>query len=144
MGSDNSADMEARDGLGEYKAWYMDFEPGDREVQDRIAYWIRKSAKYPRLSKMALDFLTIQPMSAECERLFSAAGRMVNESRWSDNTFDVLFTSPDEAREMAKLQAMTDEEIGEWATDWINAISENEMLDDEEDSLFLAEEGDLP
>lgn len=39
---------------------------------------------------------------------------------------------------------MTDEEIREWATDWINAISEDEMLDDEEDSLFVAQEGDLP
>ncbi|RYP07091.1 hypothetical protein DL764_002723 [Monosporascus ibericus] len=164
MGSDDSTDVQARDALGEYSAWYMDFEPGDRGVQDPIAYWIRRSAKYPRLSKMALDFLTIQPMSAECERLFSAAGRMVNELRsgldvmlietcqtlrsWHRagviNTFDVLFTSPDEARDMAKLQAMTDEEIREWATNWINAISEDEMLDDEEGSLFVAEEGNLP
>ncbi|KAM5529009.1 hAT family dimerization domain protein [Fusarium oxysporum f. sp. phaseoli] len=30
---------------------------------------------------MALVFLTIQPMSAECERLFSAAGRMVTPLR---------------------------------------------------------------
>ena len=30
---------------------------------------------------MALDFLTIQPMSAECERLFAAAGRMVTPLR---------------------------------------------------------------
>ncbi|EXK23499.1 hypothetical protein FOMG_19724, partial [Fusarium oxysporum f. sp. melonis 26406] len=27
---------------------------------------------------MALDFLTIQPMSAECEGLFSAAGKMIS------------------------------------------------------------------
>ena len=30
---------------------------------------------------MALDFLTIRPMSAECERLFAAAGRMVTPLR---------------------------------------------------------------
>ncbi|RKK06806.1 hypothetical protein BFJ63_vAg20451 [Fusarium oxysporum f. sp. narcissi] len=30
---------------------------------------------------MALDFLTIQPMSAESERLFSAAGKMVSGLR---------------------------------------------------------------
>ena len=30
---------------------------------------------------MALDFVTIQPMSAECERLFPAAGLMVTPSR---------------------------------------------------------------
>ncbi|RYP17077.1 hypothetical protein DL767_010079 [Monosporascus sp. MG133] len=65
MESDDSVSIEARDALGEYKAWCVDFEPGDREVQDPIAYWIHKSVKYPRLSRMALDFLTIQPMSAE-------------------------------------------------------------------------------
>jgi hypothetical protein len=37
--------------------------------------------KYPRLSRMALDFLTTQPMSAECERLFSAVGLMVTPQR---------------------------------------------------------------
>jgi hypothetical protein len=30
---------------------------------------------------MALDFLTIQAMSAECERAFSAAGKMVVAER---------------------------------------------------------------
>ncbi|KAK8872422.1 restless-like transposase [Apiospora arundinis] len=32
---------------------------------------------------MAMDFLTIQPMSAECERVFSAAGKIVVASRAS-------------------------------------------------------------
>ncbi|RYP01860.1 hypothetical protein DL764_006045 [Monosporascus ibericus] len=32
MGSDDLADMEARDTFGEYRAWCVDFEPGDREV----------------------------------------------------------------------------------------------------------------
>jgi len=30
---------------------------------------------------MAMDFMTVQAMSAECERLFSAAGRMVTPLR---------------------------------------------------------------
>jgi hypothetical protein len=30
---------------------------------------------------MAVDFMTVQAMSAECERLFSAAGRMVTPLR---------------------------------------------------------------
>ena len=37
--------------------------------------------KRPPLSRMALDLLTIQPMSTECERLFSAAGKMVSGLR---------------------------------------------------------------
>ncbi|EEU38473.1 uncharacterized protein NECHADRAFT_9940, partial [Fusarium vanettenii 77-13-4] len=43
--------------------------------------WQDNRAQYPRLSRMALDFLTIQPMPAECERLFSAAGRLVTPLR---------------------------------------------------------------
>ncbi|RKK15430.1 hypothetical protein BFJ67_g17957, partial [Fusarium oxysporum f. sp. cepae] len=62
----------------EYQAWQTDREASDGDVRDPIGYWITKQSRYPRLSRMALDFLTIQPMSAECERLFSAAGKMVS------------------------------------------------------------------
>jgi hypothetical protein len=40
---------------------------------------------------MALDFLTIPPMSAECERLFSAAGRIVTPL-WSRLNAQVIET----------------------------------------------------
>ena len=33
------------------------------------------------LTRMALDLLTVPPMSAECERLFSTTGHMVTKSR---------------------------------------------------------------
>ena len=62
----------------EYQAWQTDREASDGNVRDPIRYWITKQSRYPRLSRMALDFLTIQPMSAECERLFSAACKMVS------------------------------------------------------------------
>ncbi|KAI8416761.1 hypothetical protein FOFC_03074 [Fusarium oxysporum] len=65
----------------EYQAWQTDREASDGDVRDAIGYWITKQSRYPRLSRMALDFLTIQPMSAECERLFSAAGKMVSGLR---------------------------------------------------------------
>ncbi|KAM3451250.1 hypothetical protein NHJ6243_009632 [Beauveria neobassiana] len=65
----------------EYQAWQTDREVGDSNVRDPIRYWITKKGRYPRLSRMALDFLTIQPMSAECERLFSAAGKIVSALR---------------------------------------------------------------
>ncbi|TDJ70675.1 hAT transposon family protein, partial [Pseudomonas putida] len=54
---------------------------GDGDVRDPLSYWHERRRRYPRLSRMALDFLTIQAMSAECERLFSAAGRMVTSLR---------------------------------------------------------------
>ncbi|KAM5527209.1 hAT family dimerization domain protein [Fusarium oxysporum f. sp. phaseoli] len=65
----------------EYQAWQTDRDASDGNVRDPIGYWITKQSRYPRLSRMALDFLTIQPMSAECERLFSAAGKMVSGLR---------------------------------------------------------------
>ncbi|WKT53885.1 Parallel beta-helix repeat [Fusarium oxysporum f. sp. vasinfectum] len=65
----------------EYQAWQTDRDASDGNVRDPIGYWITKQSRYPRLSRMALDFLTIQPMSAEYERLFSAAGKMVSGLR---------------------------------------------------------------
>lgn len=61
----------------EYRTWQRDREVSDSEVRDPLLYWLERKERYPRLSQMAMDFLTIQPMSAECERAFSAAGKMV-------------------------------------------------------------------
>ncbi|KAF6514314.1 hypothetical protein HZS61_005448 [Fusarium oxysporum f. sp. conglutinans] len=47
----------------EYQAWQTDRDASDGNVRDPIGYWITKQSRYPRLSRMALDFLTIQPMS---------------------------------------------------------------------------------
>jgi hypothetical protein len=65
----------------EYERWQSSHESTDKTVRDPTAYWHEKRLQYPRLSRMALDFVTIQPMSAECERLFSAAGQMVVPQR---------------------------------------------------------------
>jgi hypothetical protein len=42
---------------------------------------MEKQDRYPRLSKITLDFVIIQFISAKCEKVFSAAGRMVTISR---------------------------------------------------------------
>lgn len=66
----------------EYARWYArSVEPGAGAVSDPIQYWHNQRERYPKLSRMALDFLTIQSMSAECERLFSSAGRLQDASR---------------------------------------------------------------
>ncbi|KAK8869381.1 Acyl-coenzyme A thioesterase 8 [Apiospora arundinis] len=49
-------------------------------IGDEYIAW---QERYPRLSRMAMDFLTIQPMSAEGGRVFSAAGKMAIASRAS-------------------------------------------------------------
>ena len=78
---DSSDDNNAFEFDDECEVWQQTREKTDRMVTDPIAYWHEKRLRYPRLSRMALDFLTIQSMSAECERLFSGAGRMVTPCR---------------------------------------------------------------
>ncbi|KAK7928779.1 restless-like transposase [Apiospora marii] len=70
-------------GLDEYDIWMAAIDEDDQYVEDAIAYWHSQRRRYPRLSQMALDLVTIQAMSAECERLFSAAGNLLDHSRSS-------------------------------------------------------------
>jgi hypothetical protein len=65
----------------EYSRWLEDVNPEDTDIQDPRTYWLTKQNQYPRLSRMALDILTVPAMSAECERLFSATGQMVSACR---------------------------------------------------------------
>lgn len=58
-----------------------DLLPTDGHVRNSREYWHSQRFEYPRLSRMAMDFMTVRAMSAECERLSSAAGRMVTSPR---------------------------------------------------------------
>ena len=46
-----------------------------------IDWWKANANRYPRLSLMAIDMLTIPSSSAESERTFSSAGRMMTPLR---------------------------------------------------------------
>lgn len=65
----------------EYERWLLTPSPGDNDVVDLFSYWRERRQSFPRLSRMAFDILSVPPMSAECERLFSAAGQMVSPLR---------------------------------------------------------------
>jgi hypothetical protein len=65
----------------EYEAWQRDRESTDSGVRDPLAYWASKQDSYSRLSGMAMDSMMIQLVSAECGRVFSAAGSMVPLTR---------------------------------------------------------------
>lgn len=67
--------------LDEYEKWQRDIDSSDALVMDPYEYWHKRRFKYPKLSRMALDLLTVPPMSAECERLFSTTGLMVTKIR---------------------------------------------------------------
>jgi len=69
--------------LDEYQRWINSPEKNDDLVVDPFNYWRERRATYPRLAQMALDFLSIPAMSAEVERLFSSAGRMITAERAS-------------------------------------------------------------
>ncbi|KIL56934.1 hypothetical protein M378DRAFT_45134, partial [Amanita muscaria Koide BX008] len=44
---------------------------GIEEINDPIAWWHQRRSAFPRLSRMALDYLTIPATSVDVERLFS-------------------------------------------------------------------------
>ncbi|KAM5529455.1 hAT family dimerization domain protein [Fusarium oxysporum f. sp. phaseoli] len=62
----------------EYDHWLSSADSkNDTLVTDPIQYWWERRRDYPRLSRMALDLLSVPSMSAECERLFGVAEQMV-------------------------------------------------------------------
>jgi hypothetical protein len=72
----NSSPRALRVAGDEYEKWIKN-ENDHIHVEDSFQYWHKRRARFPRLSEMPFNFLTIQPMSAECERLFSSAGQMM-------------------------------------------------------------------
>ncbi|KAI4265269.1 MAG: hypothetical protein LQ337_008997 [Flavoplaca oasis] len=65
------------DELGQYLA-----EPrAAAAVDDPITWWTSQLSRWPRLTAMALDVLSIPPMSDEPERKFSEAGDVVQPRR---------------------------------------------------------------
>ncbi len=129
----------------EYKAWLATPKASDNNVEAPLNYWYSKRFQYPRLSTMALDLLTIQPMSMECERLFSVAGQMVTPLRTRVDSrviemcqvprswlravviteLDQLLVSPNEEHKALKITRMSDEEYGKWATRWLTKDANN-------------------
>ncbi|KAL9561247.1 hypothetical protein ACKAV7_014602 [Fusarium commune] len=65
----------------EYSDWFRDVHKSDQNILDPLSYWYERREEYPRLSQMALDVLSVLPMSADVERLFSTCGRMVRDDR---------------------------------------------------------------
>jgi hAT family C-terminal dimerisation region len=46
-----------------------------------LAYWQRNSMRWPYLSRLALDALSVPAMSAECEHCFSSAKNLITSPR---------------------------------------------------------------
>jgi hypothetical protein len=67
--------------IDEYEEWQRLHLDSDQDVVDPLSYWHEKRSLYPRLAQMALDVLSVPPMSADVERLFSSCGGMLDSSR---------------------------------------------------------------
>lgn len=130
------------EGIDEYQHWQMHPKASDVDVTDPIGYWHECRERYPQLSRMALDFLTVQPMSAECERLFSGAGQMVRPQRGNleANTIGMcqvlrswlragaikdlnpIFYGVAEEERDGELDKLSDDKLNEWAKRWLTAM----------------------
>jgi hypothetical protein len=83
---DPPEDLGQKDELAEYFAepvWPVD------NIQ---TWWLAHKERWPRLSRMALDLLSIPAMSSECERAFSQAKLVIGTQRHSlgDDTINIL------------------------------------------------------
>ncbi|KAI1665823.1 Dimer-Tnp-hAT dimerization containing protein [Pyrenophora tritici-repentis] len=56
-------------------------EKGSNYANNPIKYWVELRDRYPNLSKLALDVLSIPASSCECERLFSELGDLLEPRR---------------------------------------------------------------
>lgn len=54
---------------------------GSEAAKNPIKYWVNLRDRYPNLSKLALDILSIPASSCECERVFSELGDLLEPCR---------------------------------------------------------------
>jgi hypothetical protein len=61
--------------------WWKRSEPcaerGTEYANNPIKYWVTLRNRYPSLSKLALDVLSVPASSCECERMFSEPGDLI-------------------------------------------------------------------
>ena len=91
--SPSSSPSLAIDDWDEYDRWLnspetvLDYQDNNDTQSDLVIdinpfeYWRGQRLAFPNLCKMAVDVLSAMPMSADCERLFSATGLMVSPLR---------------------------------------------------------------
>jgi hypothetical protein len=56
-------------------------ERGTEYANNLIKYWVTLRDRYPSLSKLALDVLSVPASSCECERMFSELGDLLEPRR---------------------------------------------------------------
>jgi hypothetical protein len=70
----------------EYERWRWSeprTEKGTEHANNPIQYWVTLCNRYPCLSRLALDVLSIPASSCECERMFSELGDLLEPCQWA-------------------------------------------------------------
>jgi hypothetical protein len=65
----------------ELERWLSTKQDVYTKYNNPLENWSAKRFEYPRVAKIAIDFLSIPAMAAECERTFSSASFMVTPKR---------------------------------------------------------------
>jgi hypothetical protein len=89
----------ARDEYEEYLR--IPAEPCDKPLE----WWKAHESQFPVLSRMALDLFSIPLMSAECERVFSAAKNLISDkrNRMKDDIIEVCTVLRHWLKELGKI-----------------------------------------
>ena len=77
----SDGDDAATDEYSRWKACEQRVEKGSEYANNPIKYWLSLQDRYPYLSKLALDVLSIPASSCECERMFSELGDLLEPRR---------------------------------------------------------------
>jgi hAT family C-terminal dimerisation region len=70
--------------LDEYDQYLQEevIEFNDLKItESALDYWRTVEPRWPNLTRMAFDALSIPAMSSECERCFSSSGNMITDTR---------------------------------------------------------------
>jgi hypothetical protein len=78
----NEVDISKIDELNQWRRYEPAWTKEQFEQEGNpIKYWISLRSRYPNLSRLAIDLLTIPASSCQCERLFSELGDLLEPRR---------------------------------------------------------------
>ncbi|KAG9385509.1 Dimer-Tnp-hAT domain containing protein [Pyrenophora tritici-repentis] len=81
LDEDGEHTMEVED---EYDSWLKEpiwTSDQHKEGPTAVQYWLSLKPKYPHLSRLAIDVLTIPASSSDCERVFTGTGDIIEPQR---------------------------------------------------------------
>ena len=72
-----AANSNMEDEFEQWKRCELCAAKGSTHATDPIQYWVELRDRYPNLSQLAIDVLSIPASSCECERCFSELGDLL-------------------------------------------------------------------